>query len=183
MQSVITTPAASSGDTAAVIARLVPGDRQLRRAELRAAARVIGAVRSLWVDRVQHDPERRHYVQLYRDLHVDVWLICWSNLQDTGFHDHDVSAGAVHVVEGDLVEDRFEYCRDGFREVSVRRESGAVFDFEASHVHRVRHGGGLPAASIHVYSPALWRMGVYDRDPSGLLRRTSISYAEEIAAA
>ena len=39
----------------------------------------------------------------------DIWLICWTNQQDTGFHDHDLSAGAVHIVEGELVEDRFEF--------------------------------------------------------------------------
>jgi hypothetical protein len=33
-----------------------------------------------------------------------------------------------------------------------------------------------------VYSPALWRMGYYGVDERGLLRRTSISYAEETAA-
>jgi hypothetical protein len=33
-----------------------------------------------------------------------------------------------------------------------------------------------------VYSPALWRMGYYDVDENGLLRRTSISYAEETVA-
>jgi hypothetical protein len=37
--------------------------------------------------------------------------------------------------------------------------------------------------SIHVYSPALWRMGYYDFGENGLLRRTSVSYAEEMSVA
>jgi len=41
---------------------------------------------------------------------------------------------------------------------------------------------GLAAASvsIHAYSPPLWRLGQYTVDGSGALRRTSVSYAEEL---
>ena len=41
---------------------------------------------------------------LHRDAHVDVWLLCWTPRNDTGWHDHDISSGAVAVVEGCLVE-------------------------------------------------------------------------------
>ena len=43
------------------------------------------------------------------------------------------------------------------------------------------HAGGPPATSIHVYSPALWRMGYYEPGDAGL-RRTPITYADEMAA-
>jgi hypothetical protein len=56
-----------------------------------------------------------------------------------------------------------------------------LFDFDASHVHRLRQATGSLATSLHFYSPALWRMGYYDEDSSGLLRRTSISYADDLA--
>ena len=39
---------------------------------------------------------------------------------------------------------------------------------------------GRAAVSIHAYSPPLWRMGTYAVEPDGTLRRTSISYAEEL---
>ena len=47
-----------------------------------------------WAELVVHDPDRRHYELLLRDDHVAVWLICWMDDHDTGFHDHDLSAGA-----------------------------------------------------------------------------------------
>ena len=31
---------------------------------------------------------------------MTVWLICWMDGHDTGFHDHDGAAGAVAVVAG-----------------------------------------------------------------------------------
>ena len=55
---------------------------------------------------MRHDPTRRHYEELVRDAHLSVWLINWTDAQDTGFHDHDVSAGAVAVVQGRVVEER-----------------------------------------------------------------------------
>jgi Cysteine dioxygenase type I len=158
-------------------------DRPLTQDELCDLARELGRHEDTWRPLVRHDAEARYYLQLHRDPHVDIWLICWTNQQDTGFHDHDVSAGAVHVCRGDLVEDRFELTDLGLRARELVRRAGTTFDFDASHVHRLRHPAGTePAVSIHVYSPALWRMGYYDADATGLLRRTSISYAEETAA-
>jgi hypothetical protein len=55
-----------------------------------------------------------------------------------------------------------------------------VFDFDASHVHRMRQDHEAPAVSIHAYSPPLWRMGAYVVAPDGTLRRRSVSYAEEL---
>jgi hypothetical protein len=158
-------------------------DRPLAQDELNELALKLGGRTELWQPLVRHDPAARFYLQLHRDPHVDIWLICWTNQQDTGFHDHDISSGAVHVCSGDLVEDRFELTDLGLRAREIARPAGSTFDFDASHVHRLRHPEGEgPAVSLHVYSPALWRMGYYDADASGLLRRTSISYAEDTAA-
>jgi hypothetical protein len=159
-------------------------DRELTRAELLHLVADIAADEAVWRPLVRHDAEARYYLRLHRDPNVDVWLICWTNQQDTGYHDHDVSAGAVHVCAGHLAEDRFELGERGLQEISVARPAGASFDFDASHVHRLRHPDGQPpAVSIHAYSPALWRMGHYDTDELGLLRRTSMTYADETQAA
>jgi Cysteine dioxygenase type I len=180
MPSATAIPAPSSTDVSAFLAERVPIGRDLTRPELRDTAAALGREQLSWRRHVRHDQNHRHYAQLYRDPHIDIWLICWTNQQDTGYHDHDLSAGAVHIVEGELVEDRFEFDSAGLREASTTHLHGSTFDFDASHVHRLRHHHGPAATSIHVYSPALWRMGYYESDPSGLLRRTSISYAEEL---
>ena len=60
----------------------------------------------LWIDLVQHDSTQRLYEELLSDDHLTAWLICWMDDHDTGFHDHDVSAGAVAVVGGAVREER-----------------------------------------------------------------------------
>jgi hypothetical protein len=169
---------------AAWIVERLPRDRDLSRAELADLALALGRREELWRHLARHDPEDRYFLQLYRDVHVDIWLICWLDAQDTGFHDHDLSSGAVYVCEGTLVEDRLHATGGALRETSRERPAGALFHFDPSYIHRVRHpGGDEPATSIHVYSPALWRMGYYEIDEAGDLRRTSITYADEVGAA
>ncbi len=162
----------------------VPTGRDLLQDELQELAARIAQHPEDWAHHIRHDPERRHYVQLHRDPHLDIWLLCWADDQETGLHDHDVSSGAVHVCRGELVEDRLEF-RDGHLErVAVSRRDGETFGFDSSHVHCIRHQhGSAPAVSVHVYSPALCRMGYYEVGPDGLLRRLSVSYAEELTAA
>src|SRR5271156_5985580 len=48
----------------------------------------------------------RSWQMLYHDEGVDVWLIVWRRQADTGWHDHDTSAGAFHVIEGEVSEAR-----------------------------------------------------------------------------
>lgn len=161
----------------------VPAGENLTRSQLSTLAVALGQEPDFWRAAVRHDSQTRHFTQLYRDANVDVWLICWLNAQDTGYHDHDLSSGAVHVVEGMLCEDFFYRDPDGWIDVRTReRGVGSVFDFDGASIHGMRHAGGPPATSIHVYSPALWRMGYYEPGDEGL-RRMSITYADELSGA
>jgi len=149
--------------------------RDLTGAELRALVAEIAAEPGRWRHLVHHDPATRTYEQLRRDEHVAIWLICWMDDHDTGFHDHDISCGALAVAQGEIVEERLALDAP-----PVRRRIGAgqAVDFAPSDIHRVVHGGGGPAITINAYSPPLWRMGAYETTPTGELRRHSISYAE-----
>jgi len=167
------------------ISTRVAPDRDLSRDELRGLAIEISTTDALWRPFARHDHEIRFYQQLYRDPNLDVWLICWVDGQSTGYHDHDRSAGAVCVSEGALNEDWFRVEEDGWvREHTRQHQTGEGFDLDAADIHGVRHPGGdaAPATSIHVYSPALWRMGHYEPGPRGM-RRVGMTYADELLTA
>jgi quercetin dioxygenase-like cupin family protein len=96
---------------------------------------------------------------------------------DTGFHDHDLSSGAVTIVKGTLREDRLGW---GGGVSSTLYRAGDVFDFGPSDIHRVIHPGGEPAVSIHVYSPELRRMGAYAEGAGGALERHPLATGTEL---
>jgi hypothetical protein len=173
-------------DIARWIKDRLAADRDLDRPALAELAATIGVEQSLWRPYVRYDEETRFYQQLYRDPNVDVWLICWMQGQETGYHDHDRSSGAVFVCEGVLFEDFFQRGEDGWiREKTNVHQAGGHFTFDAADIHGVRHPGGQarPATSIHCYSPALWRMGHYEPDDRGMMRRVAVTYADELLGA
>ncbi len=151
-------------------------DRDLDPAELEELVAGIAADPTTWAHHVAFDSDQRVYVSLHRDSHVDVWLLCWTPENDTGWHDHDVSAGAVAVVAGELVENNLTLLH-GARERAVR--AGEVFSFGPDHIHRL-NGAVHGSVSVHAYSPPLWRMGQYAVDGDGVLSRVSLSYADEL---
>ena len=129
-----------------------------------------------WRHLVEHDRAARTYSELLRDDNVAAWLICWMDEHDTGFHDHDVSAGAVAVVSGSVREDRLVLGADPSTRVLG---PGSTFSFEPSDIHRVQHAGAEPAVTIHAYSVPLTRMTYWARTADGVLVPARIVETDE----
>src|SRR3954471_11874448 len=79
---------------------IAPITHDLDQDELTALVADLAARPETWQHLVAHRADSRTYVELHRDRHVAVWLICWMNDHDTGYHDHDLSAGSVAVTAG-----------------------------------------------------------------------------------
>jgi hypothetical protein len=154
-----------------------PRGRDLSGAELQEFVSELADRPELWIELVKHDRTQRVYQELFSDDHLTAWLICWMDEHDTGFHDHDVSCGAVAVVSGAVREERLAI--DGPPRAGVFR-AGASFHFSASDIHRVSHAGSDPAVTLHVYSPPLLRMGAYKIGEDGVLARHPMSYEQEL---
>ena len=152
-------------------------NRDLDQAELEQLVQDLAAQPERWRHLVQHRPDERTYAELHRDEHVAIWLICWMDDHDTGYHDHDLSAGAVAVTAGAVREERLVL---GGAPAARTANAGEAFTFGPADIHRVSHVGGEPAVTIHAYSPPLWRMGQYSISSSGVLRRHAVSYADEL---
>lgn len=170
----ITEPTADTVLSAANLPDL-PG-RTLTPGELRAWVDELAAHPERWEHLARHDTGGRHYVSLYRDKDIDVWLLCWNTVDDTGWHDHDISSGAVAVVAGVVRETTPRIAGD---HIVTEYTEGQSFQFGPDRIHRMTGVGG-GSVSIHAYSPPLVRMGQYDFDSDGAMRRMSVSYVEEL---
>lgn len=150
--------------------------RYLDQLELTELVDDLAARPDVWSSLVTHAGGQRQYASLHRDEYVDIWLICWSPGNDTGWHDHDVSSGAVRVVRGALTESSPRI--GGVHKQTVVTE-GSSFSFGSDHIHRLTDES-VQAVSLHAYSPPLWRLGAYTIDDSGVMRRMSTCYADEL---
>jgi hypothetical protein len=150
--------------------------RDLEPAELRALVDALADTPEVWRSHAGPGDGERHFASLHRDDHIDVWVIAWSTEGDTGWHDHDVSSGAVRVVEGALRES----CpRLGGAAAERVLGAGTSFCFGPEHIHRLCGEAGH-SVSLHAYSPPLERLGQYAIGADGVLRRVSVSYTDEL---
>ena len=78
---------------------------------------------------------------------------------------------------GELVENNLHPGPRRTRD--ARRRRAASFSFGPDHIHRL-NGAVHGSVSVHAYSPPLWRMGQYAVNDAGVLRRVSLSYADEL---
>ena len=102
--------------------------------EWAGGAEALRRLTEVFYDKVLADPVLAplfaHMSDQHRE-HVAIWLICWSEDHDTGFHDHDRSAGAVAVASGAVREDRL---RLGAAPSTRVARAGESFTFAASTV-------------------------------------------------
>jgi mannose-6-phosphate isomerase-like protein (cupin superfamily) len=132
-----------------------------------------------WRHLVRHASDARVYALIWSDTDVNAWVICWQEDSDTGWHDHDESAGGIAVVSGYVREERLVIGA----EPRVRHLGpGENFTVPSTAIHRVLHEGGEPAVTIHAYSPPLRRMGAYTVAPGGELERESLPSEIELYA-
>jgi quercetin dioxygenase-like cupin family protein len=132
-----------------------------------------------WRHAVRHASDVRVYEQIWDDEHVNAWVICWSEDQDTGFHDHDESAAAIAVISGQVREDRLRLGAAPRSRTFGPRE---IFSVPAVAIHRVLHAGDAPAVTLHAYSPPLVRTGAYRIGAEGELERELLSNEQELRA-
>ena len=151
-----------------------------------ALADLPGRLRA-WADRpqrwrplVRHDPAERTFALLHRDEQLEIYVVCWMDGHDTGFHDHEESAASILVLEGAVLEERLALGRT----LSATLTPGATIEVAREAIHRVRHAGDAPAVTLHAYSPPLARVGTYEFAQDGaLLRRARAAEVPLRAAA
>ena len=141
----------------------LPSDRTLEREELGRLAVALAERRDLWEPHVDLHATERTYACLHRDAHLDVWAIFWLPENDTGWHDHDTSSGAVQVVAGALEEHALLVAGPERR---TEYRAGAAFTFGPSHIHRLTCAAPARRLDPHLLPAALAARAVHGR-PGG----------------
>ena len=135
------------------------GDVPLEPSFLAELVAGLAAVEELWRPHVVHDADHRGSVRLVATAAYEVWLLGWTPGQGVELHDHGGSSAALQVVEGELLEVRWESTG---RPSHHRLPTGAGRVVPSGIVHDVLNVKAQPATSIHAYSPPLSSMTYYD---------------------
>jgi len=147
---------------------LIPHDGLLSPAELENVARDLATRTELWRPLVHADAGHRRYELVYEDDRMDAWILSWMPGQGTGFHDHYISGVGLCVASGCVREDLMVY---GSEHQSRELRPGDTRQGGPGYIHRVSHHEGLPAVTVHVYSPRLDWVGQYRLDEDGVMQR------------
>ena len=155
-------------ELAAATRDLIPATPELPAAELERMAAAIRGRPELWEPLLVTDASRRRYRLLFEDERTDIWVLCWMPGQSTGFHDHAGSDVGIAVAQGMIVERQLRLPTGA---TALELRPGDTRRGPAGYIHSVAHGEGVPAVSIHCYSPPLMQVGQYRVDEQGVLRR------------
>jgi len=99
---------------------------------------------------------------LFRSEKFEVMLASWTQGAECAPHDHGFSRGVVWLVDGDFVEMHYDLQQD-LKTVGkgILRPEGSFLRVTPGDIHSmVASNGGL---SLHIYTPAIHRMKVYDQ--------------------
>jgi predicted metal-dependent enzyme (double-stranded beta helix superfamily) len=119
-----------------------------------------------WREIAMFCTDERWFQRLELTANYEIWLLTWLPGQHTGFHDHGEAAGAFTVAQGSMLE---TLARPGSRQTRQRPAlEGTVRMFGAEHLHDVANVSGVPAVSVHAYSPPLTAMRRYAMTDTGL---------------
>ena len=164
-------------DRPAALDRLPVVDVPLAPDRLLEVVRGLARDAETWRALARHDREQRWYVRLATNPRYDAWLIGWHAHQGVDLHDHGGSAGALCVVEGELLETSGRLGTEGgLRE--KRLTAGTALAFDRGHVHWVVNPTPQVATSIHVYSPPLTTMDFYETEADSTFRRLRTEVAD-----
>jgi len=108
----------------------------------------------------------RSYELLELSDDLEIWAIHWPQDRGLELHDHGGSAGALWVLEGELVE-HYVTPESSLGRRSLVVGSGAAFG--PSYIHDVVNAEPMTATSIHAYSPPMASMTFYRHEPAGLV--------------
>jgi hypothetical protein len=157
-------------ELAAATRELIPADSSLSAVELEQIAIAIRDRPELWEPLLIVDAKRRRYRLLFEDERTDIWVLCWMPGQSTGFHDHDVSDVGIAIGRGMVIERQLRLPTGA---TAQELRLGHTRQGPAGYIHSIAHGEGVPAVSIHCYSPPLMKVGQYSVDEDGVLRRNA----------
>ena len=96
-------------------------------------------------------------------------VLCWQPGQASPIHDHKGASCGVRVIEGVATETSFRWQDGKLVEQSVTRmHAGEVCGSFDDDIHEIRNNGTGNLVTLHIYSPYLDNINLYDRETGAI---------------
>lgn len=96
-------------------------------------------------------------------------VLCWKPGQASPIHDHKGASCGVRVIEGTATETSFRWQDELLVENSVTiMQAGEVCGSFDDDIHEIRNNGETNLVTLHIYSPYLDNINLYDRDTGAI---------------
>jgi len=133
-----------------------PGVRDFTSAQLARVARLFAHEAGV-TSTIERTGDERQRHQLTQTPHLEVWVMTWPPGASTGWHDHGAAAGAMVVVEGELIDRQWR----GGSEQWLELKPGDDASIPARTPHNLTNVSDDFAVTIHAYAPGLTEMTPY----------------------
>ena len=135
-----------------------------------------------FADYVRFDEERYARNLVAHGPQFYALLLCWLPGQASPIHDHRGAACGVRVIQGTATETSFRLQGERLVEDSVTTlRAGEVCGSFDDDIHEIRNNGSDNLVTLHVYSPYLDNINLYERN-SGRIRVFSDPLIESLSA-
>ncbi len=107
-----------------------------------------------YIDYVNFDDKSYKRNIVYKDNLFEVYIICWNNNQKSEIHDHPINGCLLKIIEGELIEKRYEKRDDKMIKTCCNLlKKGLTSYMEGKNgLHSIKNGD-QQTVSIHIYSP------------------------------
>ena len=96
-------------------------------------------------------------------------VLCWKPGQASPIHDHKGASCGVRVIEGVATETSFRWQDGQLVEASVTSmRAGEVCGSFDDDIHEIRNNGTGNLVTLHIYSPYLDNINLYDRETGAI---------------
>ena len=155
-----------------------------QRAEVQRLAEVLGQLEGVSADDLrdyvvfdEHDYRRNLVIEgpMY-----EVLLLCWRSGHRSPVHDHARSVCGVKVLQGKLTEVRYREtpCGQVVAKDTREMEAGQLCASADRDIHEISNleGPGEDLVTLHIYSPPLRKMTMYDPAKPGTLTYQPVNF-------
>lgn len=103
---------------------------------------------------------------VYRNKNFEIFILCWSEEQESGAHDHPSNGCILKVLEGELIEKSYRLDKNGnlkWKEIQGLHEGEISYQEGSNGIHNIINpNSDRGSVTLHIYSPPNYKPNFFE---------------------